>query len=272
MSEQLQGSTQNAVATLPLGVNERAELQAALARIERGRGLLVRMADMAGGAARMAGRFGLERLGLGDLMPTRLTWVAEAALSRAYDVAILRLDERTPERATAFARVAVVASGALSGFVGLPGFLPDATFTTLAIMREIARAAHLQGEDLSGEDARRACLEVFALRAEGETDNNDLSYYSARLAFQGQAFSRLIGEVAGRYGFVLGEKLSLQAVPIAGALAGASLNAAFLEHYRSLAVAHFTICRLERVHGRDVVQAAAGRALNQEGDVSFSAA
>jgi hypothetical protein len=259
------------VAAAPLGPDDLAALQAALARLERGRGLVVRMADLVGGAARAAGRFGLDRLGLSGLVPTRLNGVAEAALSRAYDVAILRLDERSPERATAFARVAVVVSGAMSGFVGLPGFLPDAMFTTLAIMREIARAAQIQGEDLSSEDARRACLEVFALRAEGETTDDDFGY-SARLAFQGQTFTRLVGEVASRYGFVLGEKFSLQAVPIAGAVAGASLNSAFLEHYRSLAEAHFTIRRLERVYGRDVVQAAAGTHQNHGADVSFSAA
>ena len=67
----------------------------------------------------------------------------------------------------------------------------------------------------------------------------------------------LLSEVAARYGLVLGEKFSLQAVPVAGAVAGAALNAAFLEHYRNLADAHFIIRRLERMHGRDVVREAA---------------
>ncbi len=87
-----------------------------------------------------------------------------------------------------------------------------------------------------------------------------------RLVFQGRPFTMLLSEVAARYGLVLGEKFSLQIVPVAGAVAGAALNAAFLAHYRNLAAAHFTIRRLERTHGRDAVRAAT------RADVAFAAA
>jgi len=150
-----------------------------------------------------------------------------------------------------------MASGAASGFVGLGGFLPDATFTTLAIMREIARIAQAEGEDLASEDARRACLEVFAFKSPADADESELGYFSARLIFQGRTLTMLLSEVAARYGLVLGEKFSLQAVPIAGAIAGATLNAAFLDHYRDVARAHFIIRRLERAHGAEAVRTAA---------------
>jgi hypothetical protein len=59
----------------------------------------------------------------------------------------------------------------------------------------------------------------------------------------------LIAEVASHYGLALGQKISVQLMPVAGALCGASLNTAFFNHYRALARAHFTIRRLEREHG-----------------------
>ena len=246
----------------------RRELAAALARIERGRGLVVRLADMLGGTVNMISRFGLQRFGLAELAQEKLGDVARAALSRAYDVAILGLD-RSPRSRTRLARAAVIGSGAFSGFIGLIGFLPDATFTTLAIMREIARVAAIEGEDLSSEEARRACLEVFALRSEAGESETD--YFAARFAMQGGTVARLIAEAGSRFGVVLGEKFSLQAVPIAGAVAGASLNAAFLDHYRNLAKAHFVIRRLERTHGRQTVSPAA-EAMNRSRDAPFTAA
>jgi hypothetical protein len=232
------------------------ELAAALRRLENGRGLIVRLADLLGGAVSRAGKFGLRQIGMSTGLAHKFAGVAEAALSRAYDVAILGLGGRASGSA-GLTRAGVMASGAASGFIGMGGFLPDATFTTLAIMREIARIARAEGEDLTSEDARRACLEVFAFRSPADNDESELGYFSARLIFQGRTMTLLLSEVAARYGLVLGEKFSLQAVPVAGAIAGAALNAAFLEHYRNVAAAHFIIRRLERAHGQEVVRAAA---------------
>ncbi len=274
MTETLQQLGQTNVAAVPLDAGARAELQAALHRLDRSRGLVVRMADLVGGALNMASRMGLARLGMSRNLQSRFGFVAEAALARAYDVAILGLAQAPAPapRQPALTRAAVIASGAISGFTGLAGFLPDATFTTLTIMREIARAALAEGEDLSSEEARRACLEVFAFRSEADQDESELGYFSARLLFQGRPFTMLISEVASRYGVVLGEKFGLQAVPIAGALAGATLNAAFLDHYRNLAAAHFTIRRLERQHGRTIVREAAERLKNHAQDAPFTEA
>jgi hypothetical protein len=234
----------------------RRELAAALRRLESGRGLIVRLADLLGGAVSRAGKFGLRQIGMSTGLAHKLSGVAEAALSRAYDVAILGLG--SPRAGSArLTRAGVMASGAASGFVGLGGFLPDATFTTLAVMREIARIAQAEGEDLASEDARRACLEVFAFKSPADTDESELGYFSARLIFQGRTLTMLLSEVAARYGLVLGEKFSLQAIPIAGAIAGATLNAAFLDHYRDVARAHFIIRRLERAHGAEAVRTAA---------------
>ena len=131
-------------------------------------------------------------------------------------------------------------------------------------MRDIARIAREEGEDLAGEDGRRACLEVFLLtpaarlgEAGGESD---LSYFSARLVLQGRPVLALLHQAGARYGLVLSDKLALQAVPLIGALCGAAVNHAFLAHYRDLARAHFTLRRLERAYGETRVQAAARHA------------
>jgi hypothetical protein len=260
-----------AVSAIELDEDAQRDLRQALNRLQQGRGVIVRLADLVGGAVGLAGRYGIRRMGVSRGVQGKLAGIAEAALTRAYDVAVLGL-EQEPQRRAELTRSAVIASGAASGFAGMAGFLPDATFVTLAIMREIARIAVSQGENLAEEDTRRACLEVFAFRSEADEDESELGYFSARLMFQGRPFTLLLSEVAARYGLVLGEKFAAQIVPVVGAVAGAALNAAFLAHYRNLAMAHFTIRRLERRHGRDAVRAARAIAQPAQADVPFAGA
>jgi hypothetical protein len=135
-------------------------------------------------------------------------------------------------------------------------------------MREIARIAREEGEDMSDPDARRACLEVFALKAFPNRRNgeeSELGYFSARAVLRGRPVVMLIAEVASHYGLALGQKISVQLMPVAGALCGASLNTAFFNHYRALARAHFTIRRLEREHGPVVRDTALALRDNLEG-------
>lgn len=258
---------------------ELGELRAAMARLERGPGLAQRLAEAAGmalgGVGRMvAGRLGALALHAGALpmgalraagVQERLSQVAQAALARAFDAAVLGVAGKRTDgrRAGGRARLLVAASGAVGGAAGLAGFAPDAAVTTLAIMRRIARIAQEEGEDLNDPAARRACLEVFALRsgdrfatrADAEPGGG---YFATRLLLQGGPLLRLLAEVAGRYGVQLGRKLAAQAVPLAGAALGAAVNAAFMAEYEGLARAHFTVRRLERTHGAAAIRAAAG--------------
>ncbi|MBB2205105.1 EcsC family protein [Gluconacetobacter takamatsuzukensis] len=274
------------IAPLVLDAPAIAELQSALQKVESGRGVLVRLADLMGGAVGQAALLGMRGLGMAPTMQAKLKGIAETAISRAFDIAVvgmtpLRGEQSVPESpalaaasatpaatpaaaplplATPAWRVpalqaAVTVSGAVGGFAGFAGLLPDVTFTTLAIMREIARIAREEGEDLSTQDARRACLEVFALRAfpvGASDDESELGYFSARAMLRGRPIVMLVSEVASHYGLGLSRKLAVQMMPVAGALCGASLNVAFLAHYRALARAHFTIRRLEREHGPEV--------------------
>ncbi len=234
----------------------RAELAAAMRRLRDGGGVIMRMADMAGGVLGHTFRLGTRTLQAVPGGQSATARVVEAALKRAFDIAVLRLDFSAEQaRSKRFAAPLVVLSGAVGGFLGLGGFVPDAALTTLAIMREIARIAQDEGEDLSDPDTREACLQVFALNP-GKREA-EMGYLSTRLILQGRPLAMLIAEVASRFGVSLSQKFALQAVPVIGAVGGATLNAAFLAHYRELAKAHFTVRRLERTFGPDAIRQAA---------------
>jgi hypothetical protein len=64
-----------------------------------------------------------------------------------------------------------------------------------------------------------------------------------------------MAQLASRFGFVVTEKAAAQAVPIIGAVSGAVINYAFIAHFQGVARGHFTVRRLERVYGKDVVEA-----------------
>ena len=65
--------------------------------------------------------------------------------------------------------------------------------------------------------------------------------------------ARLISQIAARFGVVVSEKLAAQAAPILGAIGGATINAAFADHFQTLARGHFIVRRLEREHGASLV-------------------
>lgn len=254
---------QTVTTTGGLPAEDAAALAAALATLREVGNPVVRAADLLGRLIGRAGDAALRRAGLGGNNPA-LQQVAGIALGRAYDIALLGVDGRMGPLPAPPGMAAAALSGIAGGMAGMAGFLPDAAVTTLIIMRDVARIAREEGEDLDSEATRTACVQVFGLRAEDEG-----GYFSARLMLQGQAAQAIITRVAARWGAVLGEKLAVGAVPVAGAVAASVLNTAFLSHYRKLARAHFTIRRLERAHGKASVREAAGLPETPEGDVPF---
>jgi hypothetical protein len=60
-------------------------------------------------------------------------------------------------------------------------------------------------------------------------------------------------QIASRFGVVLSQKVAAQAVAVV-ALGGAAINLAFTEHFQDVARGHFTVRRLERVYGADIVR------------------
>ena len=64
---------------------------------------------------------------------------------------------------------------------------------------------------------------------------------------------RLITQVASRFRLVVSQKAAAQTIPVIGALGGAAVNYAFIDHFQSVARGHFTVRRLERKYGKDLV-------------------
>ena len=63
-----------------------------------------------------------------------------------------------------------------------------------------------------------------------------------------------VAEVSSRFGLVVSDKVAAGAIPVLGALGGATINVIFMDHFQRIAQGHFTIRRLERIYGRTVVE------------------
>jgi hypothetical protein len=66
---------------------------------------------------------------------------------------------------------------------------------------------------------------------------------------------RFLTQIASRFGVVVSQKVAAQAVAVIGAVGGAAVNLAFIEHFQDIARGHFTVRRLERIYGVDAVRA-----------------
>ncbi|MFS2219337.1 EcsC family protein [Commensalibacter sp. ESL0382] len=256
-------NTENNQTIVPYSLNDQEvqDLTVALEQLEAGRGVLLRLADIMGGAVGQAIKLGERGLSLSPRIQKKIEKFTNVSIQRAFEIAILGLNRKTEKKDSNLSKAVwrdrmmkamVVTSGAVGGFTGLGGMLPDISLTTLALMREIAHVAQEEGENLQNEDTKRACLEVFALRSFanlGIDKDNQLGFFSARLMLRGRPMILLMADVSHQYGLSLSQKLSMQMMPVVSALCGASLNMAFLNHYRSLARLHFVIRRLEREHG-----------------------
>jgi hypothetical protein len=207
------------------------------------------------------------------------------ALEGALDIALFTLRDG-PLARVRLARGRVVhsalacASGAIGGAFGLTALAIELPVSTAIMLRAIAAIAQSEGEDLADQRAGLACLEVFALgaaTASGGGPNEDYFAIRDRLAPEvievadfavdkaalgesAPAVVRFLAQIAARFGLVVSEKAMAQAVAVVGALGGAAVNLAFIEHFQDLAHGHFTVRRLERVYGADAVRAEYSRA------------
>jgi hypothetical protein len=68
--------------------------------------------------------------------------------------------------------------------------------------------------------------------------------------------ARLLAAIAERFSLNVTPKIAAQMFPIIGAVGGLTVNSLFIGHYQRAAWGHFTIRRLERVHGAEVVREA----------------
>jgi hypothetical protein len=208
---------------------------------------------------------------------------ANAGLNRAIEAAILnclkvaiRSIKPTSTRTPSLQRASLLAglSGGVSGFFGGAALAIELPVTTTLMLRAIADLARHNGEDLSDLEARLACVEVFALGRDSARKRMDLGYYASRtllnkltrdvsslLAERGVAgaasstvVNSLVAEIVSRFGIVASERAAASAIPVIGAFGGATLNVMFMNHFQRIAHGHFTVRRLERLYGVDLVR------------------
>lgn len=229
-------------------------------------------------AATIAHALGRPAARLSALVPAPVRMMAEraahTALERAVKAAARSIAPGAgPARGNLHA-AASAASGALGGAFGLSALAVELPVSTLIILRSIADVARAEGENPQSPETAMACLEVFALGGRQPTDDYmDSSYFALRgllaksvsdaakhiasygLASEGApAIARLLAVLAPRFGIVASQKMAAQSLPIIGALGGAAINYAFARHFHDLARGHFTVRRLERAYGRELVR------------------
>ncbi|MBU2049727.1 MAG: EcsC family protein [Gammaproteobacteria bacterium] len=243
--------------------------------------LTAKMANLIGSPL----EFAVKRLP--DSVSRRIHGAVEAALFKSAQAALWTMDN-TPGKAasTRWHKLAAATSGAVGGAFGFTTLFIELPVSTTIMMRSVADVARSEGFDLREMSTRHACLEVFALGGNsGKDDASETGYYitrgftaevmrhlSAELAGRavggspvmigltpkeaGKWLAKLVEKAAARFGVVVTEKFAAQAVPIVGAVAGATLNTMFTDYYQDVARGHFIVRRLERTYGYETVRAA----------------
>jgi hypothetical protein len=244
-------------------------LRAAVKTLEHP-GLATRLAEIAGKPVELLGR------ALPETASKAVTVATTRALNAALAVALRSL-RNEPVAASGLLHKALVAtSGAVGGSFGLATLPLELPISTIIMLRSIGDVARSEGEDLTSPETALNCMQVFALGGlKGEADAAESGYFAVRgllaksvaeaarfivdrgvFAQGAPVLVRFIAQIASRFGVVVTQKLVAQAVPFIGALAGAAVNYAFIDHFQETARAHFVVRRLERRYGQDAVRAA----------------
>lgn len=234
-------------------------------------------------ASRLASVAGRPIQVLGQALPQAasqaVSRATEAALKRALRYALRTIPQQTSDPETRTHKVLAALSGALGGALGISAVLVELPVSTTIMLRAIARVAQSEGEDLADPEAALACLQVFALGGRSGSEHvHESGYFAVRAAMarsvtgavhqiagrgvvdeSASAIVRLLAQIGSRFGVVVSQKVAAQAVPVVGALGGAAINAAFVDHFQTLARGHFTVRRLERTYGPGTVRSAYDR-------------
>jgi hypothetical protein len=238
----------------------------------------VQLLEHPGFAARLSTVAGKPLDLIGGVIPASAHRVISAASYKALQTA-LKLAVRTipygqKAQANGLHKVLVTISGGASGIFGLTTLAIELPLSTTIMLRSIAQIARSEGEDLALPDVALECLQVFALGgAAGRVQAHENRYFGVRAVLaksiseaarfiaergvveQGApVLVRFISSLASRYGLVVTQKAAAQAVPALGAIGGAGVNYMFIGHFQRIARGHFTVRRLERIYGEDVVR------------------
>ena len=229
--------------------------------------LAARLSNMIGKPVELLGR--ALPAGASQAIATATTRSLEAALK----VALLTIRGGPQESSQLLHRALAVASGAAGGAFGIFSLPLELPVSTIIILRSILDIARGEGENLTDPESALSCIEVLGIGGRTETDDAAKSDYfvvrgilaksvteAARFIVErgiveegSPVLVRLITQVASRFGFVVSQKAAAQTIPVIGALGGAAINYAFIDHFQSVARGHFTVRRLERKYGKDLV-------------------
>jgi EcsC protein family len=202
-----------------------------------------------------------------------LSRAVEATMYKCLRTAIDSLDHAPAPPATFLSNAIAGFTGGVSGFFGMPALMVELPLTTTIMLRAIADIARHNGENLDTLEARLACLQVFALGSRGSAVRADLGYFAARTllarlsgnaaAFlvergaqelSGVMLNSLMAEIVSRFSLVVSDRIAAGALPVVGAVGGATINVIFMNHFQQIAQGHFTVRRLERELGVDTVR------------------
>lgn len=150
-------------------------------------------------------------------------------------------------------RLAAAATGAVGGLGGLPATVVELPATITVMFRAVQAVARAHGEDMSDADTRLACLKVFGSGGPSKEDDGvETAFVAARIGAV-QSLGPVVAMVAPRLASVLGQKVAAQAVPVIGAVTGATINYAFMDYYEKMAQVHFGLRKLAREEGPEAV-------------------
>jgi hypothetical protein len=246
---------------------ELAELAEAVRTLE-GESFAMRLMRLFGGHVRLIGRT------LPEAARKAIAVATDTALRTALRVALrsLKIGAGAKPR-NRLHQAAAAATGALGGAFGIAATAVELPVSTTILLRSIAEIARENGEDLANPETGFACLNVLGLGGESGGDFGRSRYYETReqlargladvnfmLVKQGLAaelspmLMPYLSRLGARFGVAVTEKLAAQAVPVIGAVGGAAVNAAFAQHFQAMARGHFTVRRLERKHGAEIVR------------------
>jgi len=231
--------------------------------------------SLAGRLAALAGKpVGLLQRALPAAASTGVAKLAKHALERALDVALFSLRNRRIAGGRKLHSGLACTSGAIGGAFGLAALAVELPVSTTIMLRAIAAIAQEEGEDLEDPRTELACLEVFALGGPTTDETGvEADYFAVRAILarglveiadfgidkgvvreSAPLLVRFLTQIASRFGVVVSQKVAAQAVAVVGAVGGAAVNLAFIEHFQDVARGHFTVRRLERAYGVDAVR------------------
>lgn len=246
---------------------DEAALKSAVKHLE-GRNFAVKLADYAGVPVNRVLGF------LPGGVSRQMSGIVRSAVTKGLEIAVGTLEETPPPAPSiGFSCFLAGVTGGISGLFGFGALALELPLTTTFMLRAIAEIAQHQGDDLSTVEARLACLEVFAYGGGRNAKNVDIGYYAARallskythhvaaLALERgavdastPAVGSFISEIVSRFSLLVSERVAASALPVLGAVGGATVNMIFMDHFQRIAQGHFALRRLERIYGSAAIR------------------